>query len=352
MADSSKYITVQLPNLFVDFLAEEPLLHPQFAEICRQSDEAICRACEYDPRVCKVVQRGKFCRFVAIAAPHAREFQFRTYCDWVNWVFPFDDLFDNGYLRADFIAAKQKMVALLTGTREDITQTPREDRCDLIEFHNGIWRRIQATAPRGVQRRFLKTLHDFCDAVLDQVGNCSTNRLPTVEEILATRRQSAGVAPLFPLFEFANSLVIPDSFFEAPATIELQDLAMDSALLQNDLLSYQKEESEGVPHNVVAVSRMRGMSAQDAFDFVGQMLDERLKGIAHCIARLPKYKDERITEDIDSYIEGVKNTIKANLYWSFTSERYFGKAQDLVKKTGHLRVMRDPPFMKSRTMLH
>ncbi|KAM3414341.1 hypothetical protein BST61_g10988 [Cercospora zeina] len=330
MAYTSKYITVQLPNLFVDFLAAEPRLHPQFAEICRQSDEALCKSCKYDPRVCKIVQRGDFCRFVAIAAPHAHEFQFRTYCDWVNWVFPYDDLFDNGYLRADFEAAKKKMSALLTGTKGNVDQRPQKQNCDLIEFHDGIWARIQATASPGVQKRFLKTLGDFCGAVLDQVGNCGVNRLPTIEEILVTRRQSAGVAPLFPLSEFANSLNIPDSFFADSATIEMQNSAMDSALLQNDILSYQKEEAKGVPHNVVAVSRMRGMSAQEAFDFVGQMLDERLEDMAHC---------------------GIKNTIKANLYWSFTSERYFGKAQDLVKKTGQLKVMRDPPFMKSRTTL-
>lgn len=130
------------------------------------------------------------------------------------------------------------------------------------------------------------------------------------------------------------------------------------------MLSYQKEEvnpvpkialisltfmyqSEGVPHNVVAVSRMRGMSAQGAFDYVGQMLEERLELMASCIDRLPGYDDAKITRDIDCYVEGVKNTIKANLYWSFTSKRYFGEGQELVKKTRQLKVMRHPPFMNS-----
>ncbi|GIZ48664.1 hypothetical protein CKM354_001171500 [Cercospora kikuchii] len=345
MAPSSEYITIKLPELFVGFLADEPDLHPRFEEICRESDEAVCRACKYDSRVCKIVQRGDFCRFVAIAAPHASETQFRTYCDWVNWVFPYDDLFDNGYLRADLNNAKAKMVALFAGTNDKIAHRAQHDVCDLVEFHDDIWRRLRATAPPGVQKRFLKTLRHFCDAVLDQVGYCSTDRVPTIDEILATRRQSAGVAPLFPLFEFANLLHLPDTFFEAPATIEMQNAAMDSALLQNDMLSYQKEESEGVPHNAVAVSRMRGMSAQGAFDYVGQMLEERLELMASCIDRLPEYDDAIITRDIGCYVEGVKNTIKANLYWSFTSKRYFGEGQELVKKTRQLKVMRHPPFM-------
>ncbi|CAK1367126.1 unnamed protein product [Cercospora beticola] len=242
------------------------------------------------------------------------------------------------------------MVALFAGTNDSIAHRAQHDVCDLVEFHNDIWRRLQATAPSGVQKRFLKTLRDFCNAVLDQVGNCSTDRIPTIEEILATRRQSAGVAPLFPLFEFANLLHLPDTFFEASATIEMQNAAMDAALLQNDMLSYQKEESEGVPHNVVAVSRMRGMSAQAAFDYVGQMLEERLELMASCIDRLPEYDDARITREISCYVEGVKNTIKANLYWSFTSKRYFGEGQELVKKTRQLKVMRHPPFMSPQMM--
>lgn len=89
------------------------------------------------------------------------------------------------------------------------------------------------------------------------------------------------------------------------------------------------------------------MSAQGAFDYVGQMLEERLERMAACIDQLPEYDDAEITRDIGCYVEGVKNTIKANLYWSFTSKRYFGDAQELVKKTRQLKVMRHPPFMSS-----
>ena len=42
-------------------------------------------------------------------APHAEAEDLRIICNWGNWIFPFDDLFDNGDVRNDTIQAQNVM---------------------------------------------------------------------------------------------------------------------------------------------------------------------------------------------------------------------------------------------------
>lgn len=229
MATGDK-VSVILPQLFVSFLATPPRLNPAYDKVSRESESAILEFCKLDERVTKIIRKGDFSRFVAIAAPDAEEAKFRTYCDWCNWVFPYDDLFDNGYLRSDAPAAQAKMKALFYGM-EPHGSARTTGQCNLVRFHNIIWERIRSSASVGVQQRFARTMRQFCDAVLKQVITLAADETPTVEEMLAIRRQSAGVGPLFPLYEYANNLDLPDDFFDHAAIQELQELGMDCALL-------------------------------------------------------------------------------------------------------------------------
>ena len=87
----------------------------------------------------------------------------------------------------------------------------------------------------------------------------------SIDEMITTRRGSIGVAPLYPLIEYAGGLRIPDEVFEDPVIQKLEILGVDiiflyaykcSSLPQpigdfnadtlhqrtNDILSYRKEE--------------------------------------------------------------------------------------------------------------
>ncbi|EME80840.1 uncharacterized protein MYCFIDRAFT_140294 [Pseudocercospora fijiensis CIRAD86] len=332
--DPPDKVTILLPELFTSFLADEPRLHTAYDKVRRESETAIIEFCNYDHRVATIVRKGDFSRFVAIAAPDAEESRLRLYCDWCNWVFPYDDLFDNGKLKLDAAAAQAKMQALFA-TMESTEEGADTEQCHLIRFHNAIWSQLQASAPPGVQRRFLKTMHRFCDAVLKQVFKVAAEETPTLSEMLKIRRQSAGVAPLYPFFEYAHALDLPDEFFDSAWVQELEELGMDS----------NSCKAEGVPHNVVAICRIRGLSAQDAFDHVGHMLDDRLARIKSCISTRPHYEDQRLDHEADGYIEGVLNTLRANLYWSFASRRYLGDQADVVRRTRRVEVLKDPAFM-------
>jgi len=109
---------------------------------------------------------------------------------------------------------------------------------------------------------------------------------------------------------------------------EIQTLGIDITLLHNDLLSYHKEKTEGVPHNLVAALRSMGMTDQEAVDSIAGEVKRRLLHFDEATTRAIVLETVW-HDDIVMYVEGVKNVIKANLYWSFHSDRFFSEEQKM-----------------------
>ncbi|PKY05071.1 pentalenene synthase [Aspergillus campestris IBT 28561] len=324
-------IPVRLPDMFVLFLSGAPKVNPHYDIMRRECEAWICNVCSFDERTERVLGKTDFAYFCSIAVPHASPEELRTVIDWGNWVFPFDDQFDNGGLKDDPVRAQELVDRLLAGMAEDKGQSHYEED-PLVRVHNSVWDRMAASSPAGVRRRFAKTMTDYCNGSIEQVRACSTGRSPSLEEMLALRRQSAGVSPLFALVEYAHKLNLPDCVFEARSIKEIERIGIDLVLLQNDILSYCKEEKEGVAHNMVATCRSSGMPAQKAFNHVGNMLVSRYRDWYLALAELPSWGEE-VDYEVQEYILGVVNVVKANLNWSFRSGRYFGKANEAVRKT-------------------
>ena len=75
-----------------------------------------------------------------------------------------------------------------------------------------------------------------------------------------------------------------------------------------------KSQKEGVTHNMVATCRRSGMPAQKAFNHVGNMLVSRYRDWYLALAELPSW-GEQVDYEVQEYILGVVNVVKANLNW-------------------------------------
>ncbi|KAL9037990.1 MAG: hypothetical protein Q9214_005462, partial [Letrouitia sp. 1 TL-2023] len=242
-------------------------------------------------------------------------------------------VFDNGHLRQTPEKAKQKMDNLLSAMRNEEYPHPKDP---LIEVHDSVWHRIVKTSSIGVQRRFYKAMTSYSKGALEHVDRESHAKIPSIEEQLATRRRSSGVTPLFALVEYAHGLDLSDEIFEHRSIKEIERIGTDLVLLQNDILSYRKEEvrmhsrsspiieyvitkilqAEGVNHNLVAICRMNGMPAQQAFDHVNTLLRGCYRDWYLALADLPQWGEE-IDNQVQKYIRGVQDVVLANLSWRF-----------------------------------
>ena len=68
---------------------------------------------------------------------------------------------------------------------------------------------------------------------------------------------------------------------------------MDQALKlpsQNDILSYAKEQAEGVPHNLITVFRAKGVLTQRAFDMAERDVEAMLRRLVSCSSSAPTFR--------------------------------------------------------------
>jgi len=87
------------------------------------------------------------------------------------------------------------------------------------------------------------------------------------------------------------------------------------------------------------------MSAQKAFDHLGNLLEARLERFEELAQSLPHW-DNPTAAAVDEYVEGVRNSVRANLYWSLRTDRYFGVATEEVKRTRRVNVMVHPKYLQ------
>ena len=67
-------------------------------------------------------------------------------------------------------------------------------------------------------------------------------------------------------------------------------------------------------HNLVAICRINGMPAQQAFDHVNQLLKDCYHDWYLALAGLPQW-GEQIDAQVQKYIQGVQDVVLANLNW-------------------------------------
>ena len=180
----------------------------------------------------------------------------------------------------------------------------------------------------GIKRRYAIAMKQYCAGTLAQVQQTTLPDLSHVDEVLLRRRQSVCVLPIFALVEFAHDIDLPDEVYEEGPMRDIQALGIDITMLHNDLLSYHKEELEGVPHNIIAAYRGDGRTAQEAVDLVGADIARRSWLLEQAVEKVSSWKTPWQRESM-RYVQGVKDVIKANLYWSFHSDRFLSDEQKI-----------------------
>ena len=150
-----------------------------------------------------------------------------------------------------------------------------------------------------------------------------------VQSYLTLRRYTIGAEPSFVLN--AMHMDLPDAVVNHPTLKRLEDLATDMIILGNDIVSYDREQSQPgqAEHNIIsAAMSSHNLDVQGAMDWVGELHDGLVDEFLGLYARLPqKFPEE--TEQTNAYAKeyanALANWVRASDAWGFESERYFGR---------------------------
>ncbi|KAG6993738.1 hypothetical protein G7Y79_00051g086580 [Physcia stellaris] len=342
-----------LPDLFISFMAPEPRLNPRYEEVKQVSESWIAELCHYDEKSYKKHVAADFPYMVAISARDAEPEEFRTICDWMNWVFDFDDMFDDGYLQKNPEQAKIAVTNLKNVMNVDDPSHMMNAEDPLLKAFASVWHRVakvsqtQAVAykpdtfsqrsPEGVRKRFIKYNTDYVDGVLCQVEVVASANQISEEEYMAMRRRSIGAAPCFVFIEYFYGFELPDEVLQHPSIQQLEKLTKEFIIIHNDAVSFPKELALGTDQNLVAFYGRRGLAPQEVYDKLDIMLKARCRQWYLAWADVPQW-GETIDQHVQKYIHGLQDLARGNLYWSFRGTRYFGEKTDHVRRTRAITV--------------
>ncbi len=77
------------------------------------------------------------------------------------------------------------------------------------------------------------------------------------------------------------------------------------------------------------------MTQQQAYDHIGAAIFARYDEWTKVVSQVQSWGEEVDTQ-VQKYINGIKINVLACLNWSFASERYFGKGNDITRETGRV----------------
>lgn len=106
--------------------------------------------------------------------------------------------------------------------------------------------------------------------------------------------------------------------------------------LVDDLYSFEKEQAQGEPHNMVlVVERERGCSRSEAVNAVVAVLEEHLAGFLAAEAELPaslKARGVSLADRTSTYafINDLRASCASSYDWCRTSPRYTGETEWLT----------------------
>ncbi|SCV58194.1 uncharacterized protein FFB14_15497 [Fusarium fujikuroi] len=358
------YVSIVIPDLFKGFVVRDPPLNIYYKDTKKASEQWLSSACDLLPEMCEKAKMVDASYFCGIMAPEASTSDFRILCDWANWVFPFDDMFDDGELRSrpdtarlvidglissmdgiEYSGPKHTMISahadILARLTDVIAPPPCDGRRSEFEYLSSHDSRLKRNAEtRG---RYVTSMKTYATGVLCQVLEDTNEHTASVYSMINMRRKVIGISPFYQFVELVHGLRIPSNVFEDPMIQKLQVLGEEMILLANDIISYAREEREGVTHNLVTVYRLQGLSAQDAFESVDRLLDERFFDWNNSVRQLPTWNDN-IDQQISLYIQGIQRVVQANVSWSHHTARY--KAGKLEEPARQIRVLANPRYLK------
>lgn len=96
-----------------------------------------------------------------------------------------------------------------------------------------------------------------------------------------------------------------------------------------------------MPHNIIYIlQRERKLTLQESFNFVGELLKQAVQRWYWTQQHLPSF-GKHVDIQVQRYLDGLLDQVKANLHWSFASGRYFGKEGEEARRTMTLDVLVD-----------
>lgn len=197
--------TVIIPDLFVDWAANPIKLNPHYWDAVPKAEQWFKEVCKHDQKTHQKYVKADFGYFSGFWVPDVGPDEFTTTIDYCNWVWAFDDPFDEGSMKNDPVqiqkAADQLMSIMSDNPPNFKPNESSQPYIGVLYTFQRIWQRHIARCGKSTQDRFRQHQKDYLREVLEQADAKIFDKYTDLDTFCALHRESVGSKPLLPLIE-------------------------------------------------------------------------------------------------------------------------------------------------------
>ncbi|KAJ7618108.1 isoprenoid synthase domain-containing protein [Mycena polygramma] len=263
-----------------------------------------------------------------LAYPKASKEHLRTGCDLLHLIFTIDDCNE-----VEGAAGVRTMVAILLDALENPYKPRPANELRLGEATRQFWLLAQKIASSTSQKHFLDSFAGYLEAIIEEAEHRDAGAILSISNYLDTRVANIGAYPCFVPGELHVHL--PDDVVNHPSIVELKRLAAHLLILNNDLVSYNKEQAAGRgQYNIVTIllhqDASMDLNAATAWmdTYHRRLQTEFVDGLNS----LPDFGPQ-LDAQVRDYVAHLANWPRAQDCWNFESGRYFGSKGPEIQVT-------------------
>ncbi|KUI56708.1 Presilphiperfolan-8-beta-ol synthase [Cytospora mali] len=228
----AKVRCVRIPDLFSSIMATKPTVNPHYHDVKPYADRWIAKIMQADDEWATKNSKADFCYLSSLWVPNADEEALRVVVAWNEWIFHFDDQFDEGHLSNDPLAAQEEidMTMALMGEME----LPLQREANPIHWlFQNIWNHFKKRASPDLQQRFKGMHKRYFDGLLAQVKAMHQGRLlqRSVQEYMDMRRGTIGTYSAVALAEYAHGIKLQQEIVDHPSLQDCLCIMSDLVIL-------------------------------------------------------------------------------------------------------------------------
>lgn len=305
----------ELPGFYCPI---EPAIHPDVASIEEKAYEWLAERDHFGSDPARV-RRSRSAEFCARMTPHGLRDRLQIAVEWAYWGFAFDDAYCDSppwnTRTAAFARLAGRLLRMLESPGSEVPEPHDYLRplADLAERFARVGTPVQ-------YRRWVLAQRAWLSGVLWQIGNQADAIMPSLDDYLAMRINSAAGEPVTAMIELVTGPEIPADELESPAVRACAEMARMLASLDNDIQSYAKDiQYDEADQNIVNVLvNQRRCLREDALHDATAIRDR----IMCRFLDLREKTAPRRSGPTRRYLSDLGHVVRGNLDWGFRTPRY------------------------------
>ncbi|KAI0328231.1 terpenoid synthase [Cubamyces sp. BRFM 1775] len=303
-------------------------INPLYEEVSKEASCWFQSFKLFTPQSQHALDRGDSSRIAAMAVPHGSRDHLRSCMDYMHVLFTIDEYTDK---------QPPSTVRALVDSCLAIMHHDGYYDCPTVfdEFFAQFWRGAMDIATPQSAKQLASTVAEYLDGTYLEAEGMASDEELCYERYLQVRLGSIGVRGFYAFCGLPLS--IPDAVFQDPLFIELQYCGSELMLLDNDIISYNRERATCIAKfNAITVTmdQLR-ITYADAVEWLMDriaQLEQRYMELHEDFMTRP-YDSSTVREDVLQLLDLMGNLRAANYYWSFEGGRYFGLRGEETRKT-------------------